>query len=84
MIPHDAGKCSDLLPPDWLKEVPAEELPSVSAAVGDWVTLANSLAGDVDTEHDHYVQGVGIVKRCEDRDAAVTAHLTKPWYAFWR
>lgn len=83
MIPHDAGSCSDLLPPDWIKGVVGAEIPNDNADVGDWETFGNSQTANLDTSNDHYKQGVGIVKRCEDRDKAVTQKLTAPWWKLW-
>lgn len=83
VIPHDVGSCSALLPKDWDNGVPGADLPPEQATIGDWEKFGNSQTSALDTANDHYKQGVGIIRRCEERDAAVTAHLTKPWWKFW-
>nr|WP_299914389.1 hypothetical protein [Sphingomonas bacterium] len=38
--------------------------------MGDWIKFGDAQTGQLDKANDHYVSGVGIVQRCEARDAA--------------
>lgn len=61
--------CSTLLPAEWLKGVPGAPLPD-GETVGDWVAFSDAQTAQLDKANDRYVSGVGIVSRCEARDAA--------------
>lgn len=51
-----------------MKGVPAGDVPNGGLAAGDWVKYSDHLAGQLDVANDRYVSGVGIIKRCEQRD----------------
>lgn len=40
--------------------------------------------GQLDKANSRTRDAMGIVGKCEARDADVVKALTKPWYAFWR
>lgn len=61
--------CVSLLPAEWLKGVPGAPLPN-GDTVGDWVAFGDAQTAQLDKANDRYVSGVGIVKRCGERDAA--------------
>jgi hypothetical protein len=61
--------CSSLLPAEWLKGVPGAPLPD-GETVGDWVAFGDAQTAQLDKANDRYAAGVGIVSRCEARDAA--------------
>lgn len=61
--------CSTLLPTEWLEGVQSAPLPEGST-VGDWVEFGDRQTGQLDKANDRYKAGVGIVSRCEARDAA--------------
>jgi hypothetical protein len=60
--------CSTLLPPEWLEGVAGAELPDGNT-VGDWIAFADAQTGQLDKANDRYVAAVGVVSRCEARDA---------------
>lgn len=45
------------------------DLPSGNT-VGDWIAYADAQTGQLDKANDRYRAAVGIVSRCEARDAA--------------
>jgi hypothetical protein len=70
--------CSSLLPDEWVKGVPSADLPNEGQTVGDWIKFGDAQTGQLDKANDHYVAGIGIIKRCEARDAAAVKKATKP------
>jgi len=69
LIVATPSACSTLLPTEWLKGVPGAPLPDGNT-VGDWVAFSDAEAAQLDKANDRYVSGVGIISRCEARDAA--------------
>lgn len=74
-----ASPCSALLPSDWLAGVAAVDLPT-SAKLPDghddarpWQEGFIGQTGQLQIANDRYSAAVGIVGRCEARDAAVVA-----------
>ena len=63
------GACSTLLPSEWRAGVPGAELPQGSTA-GDWIAFADAQTGQLDKANDRTAAAIGIVERCEARDAA--------------
>lgn len=61
--------CASLLPSDWLKPVPGAPLPD-GDTVGDWQAFADAQTGQLDKANDRTVSAIGIIERCEARDAA--------------
>ena len=61
--------CSTLLPAEWKQGVPSAPLPD-GQTVGDWIAFGDAQTGKLDIANDRYRAGVGIVERCEARDAA--------------
>lgn len=62
--------CSSLLPDEWLKGVPSAELEHDGVAVGDWIKFADAQTGQLDKANERTAAAIGIVQRCEARDAA--------------
>lgn len=76
VISPAASPCSDLLPSDWLGGVPPAPLPE-SAKLADghddarpWQAWGIEQTGQLEKANGRYADGIGIVKRCEARDAA--------------
>lgn len=61
--------CSSLLPSEWREGVPGADLPEGST-VGDWIAFADAQTGQLDKANDRTRAAIGIVERCETRDAA--------------
>ncbi len=78
MTASGAG-CAALLPEDWKKGVEAPPLPE-GVTIGDWISFADATVGKLDTANDRTVSAIGIVERCESRDAAAVKRATRPWW----
>lgn len=48
-----------------------------------WSAL-DGQTGKLDTANGNGAASMQIVERCEARDAKTFAHVTRPWWAFWR
>lgn len=75
--------CASLLPKEWREPVPGAPLPDGSTA-GDWIQFADAQTGQLDKANDRTMSAIGIVERCEARDAAAIAGARKRWWQFWR
>lgn len=73
LIVATPSACSTLLPAEWLAAVPGAPLPSTST-VGDLAAFGDAQTAQLDKANDRYVSGVGIISRCEARDAAAVKH----------
>lgn len=60
--------CSSLLPDDWKRGVDGADLPT-GDDVGDWIAFGDAQTGQLDKSNDRYRAAIGIVERCEARDA---------------
>jgi hypothetical protein len=68
--------CSSLLPLEWKDGVPgAPCLTATRSATGR--SFPTPQAGQLDKANDHYVSAVGIVARCEARDAKAITHAKR-------
>jgi hypothetical protein len=71
------NSCASLLPEDWHKPVTGIPLPGLDATVGDlWVAL-DGQTGKLDVANDRTASSIGIVERCEARDAAAVKRATR-------
>jgi hypothetical protein len=75
-VTASSAGCSALLPPEWKNGVPGAELPEGNT-VGDWISFADQQTGRLDTANDRMKATVGIVERCEARDAAAIKRATR-------
>lgn len=63
-----SSACSSLLPSEWREPVPGAPLPA-GAIVGDWIAFADAQTGRLDQANDRTSAAIGIIERCEARDA---------------
>jgi uncharacterized protein YkvS len=63
--------------------VPGAPLPA-GDTVGDWIQFGDAQTGQLDKANDRTVTAIGIVDRCEQRDAQALELLRRPWWQFWR
>lgn len=63
-----AAGCSSLVPAEWRGGVAGAELPEGST-VGDWIASADAQTGRLDQANGRTRDAIGIVTRCEERDA---------------
>lgn len=61
--------CSTLIPDSWREAVPGAPLPK-GDTVGEWVTFGDAQTGQLDKANGRTADTVGIIERCEKRDAA--------------
>ena len=60
--------CAALLPSEWRGGVVAAPLPD-GVTVGDWIAFADAQTGKLDEANGRTRDAIGIVERCEARDA---------------
>ncbi len=61
--------CSTLIPDSWHQPVPGAEIPN-GDTVGEWVAFADAQTGQLDKANGRTADALGIIERCEKRDAA--------------
>ncbi len=60
--------CSSLIPDSWKDGVPGAPLPDGNT-VGDWIAFGDAQAAQLDKANGRTTDTIGIIARCEDRDA---------------
>lgn len=65
-----------MIPPEWRQGVAGADLPEGST-VGDWIAFGDAQTGKLDQANDRTVSTIGIVERCEARDAAAVRQATR-------
>lgn len=73
------NSCAALLPEDWRQGVAGAELPS-GDTVGDWVAFGDAQTGKLDQANGRTRDAIGIVERCEKRDAEAVKRATRRWW----
>jgi hypothetical protein len=73
------NSCATLLPQEWKQGVAGAPLPD-GDTVGDWVTFADQQTGKLDIANDRTKSAIGIVERCEARDAAAVKRATRGFF----
>lgn len=73
------SSCAALLPPDWKQGVAGAPLPDGNT-VGDWEVFADAQTGKLDQANGRTKDAIGIVERCEARDAAAIKHATRGFF----
>jgi hypothetical protein len=76
IVTTQAAGCASLIPPDWRQPVAGADLPAGST-VGEWIAFADAQTGKLDQANDRTVSAIGIVERCEARDAAAVRQATR-------
>jgi hypothetical protein len=77
-----SNACSALLPQQWRSPVLGAPLPG-SDTIGEWIVFADAQTAQLDKANDRTLAAIGIVERCEARDAAALAASRRPWWKFW-
>ena len=78
IVAASAAGCSSLLPPEWEQGVAGAPLPEGNS-VGDWVAFGDAQTGKLDQANGRTTDAIGIVKRCEARDAAALKKARRGW-----
>lgn len=73
------NSCASLLPQEWKDGVAGAPLP-MGDTVGDWITFADQQTGKLDIANDRTKASIGIVERCEARDAAAVRRSTRGFF----
>lgn len=73
------NSCATLLPQEWKQGVAGAALPS-GDTVGDWVAFGDAQTGKLDMANDRTTDAIGIIERCETRDAASVKKATRRWW----
>ncbi len=80
IVTASAAGCSQLVPADWKAGVEGAPLPDGND-VGDWVAFGDAQTGRLDVANGRTRDAVGIVERCEARDAAAVKRAIRGWLA---
>ena len=70
------NSCSSLLPEEWSKGVEGAPLPPDNATIGDWIVFGDAQTGRLDVANDRTKSAIGIISRCEERDAKAVRRST--------
>ena len=79
IVTAGAAGCAALLPDEWRSGVTAVALPE-GLTVGDWVVFADAQTGKLDDANGRTRDAIGIVERCEARDAAAVKRARRGWF----
>lgn len=71
--------CASLLPDTWRVPVPGAPLPEGSS-VADWISFADQQTGQLDKANDRTLAAIGVIERCEARDAAAVKRVRRRWF----
>lgn len=74
-----SNSCASLLPQEWRQGVAGAPLPD-GDTVGDWITFADQQTGKLDIANDRTKSAIGIVERCEKRDADAVKRATRGFF----
>ena len=69
VVTASSTACSSLIPPEWALGVAGAPLPDGNT-VADWEVFADAQTGKLDQANGRTRDTVGIISRCEARDAA--------------
>ena len=78
IVTMSGAGCAVLLPAEWRLGVIAAPLPE-GVTVGDWVSFANAQTGKLDEANGRTRDAIGIVERCERRDADAVNKARRGW-----
>jgi len=79
VVTASSSACASLLPPDWKQGVAGADLPDGNV-LGDWIVFGDALAGKLDQANGRTKDAIGIVERCEARDAAAVKRATRGFF----
>lgn len=73
------NSCASLLPAEWKQGVSGAPLPT-GDTVGDWVAFADAQTGKLDVANGRTRDAIGIIERCEERDAKAVRRATRGFF----
>ncbi len=80
IVTMSGAGCAALLPNEWRQGVAAAPLPD-GVTIGDWVAFADAQTGKLDEANGRTRDAIGIVERCEARDADAVRRARRGWLA---
>jgi hypothetical protein len=75
-VTTQSASCSTLLPVEWRQGVAAADLPQ-GDTIGDWIVFGDQQTAKLDQANGRTKDAIGIVDRCEARDAAAVKRATR-------
>lgn len=79
VVTSTPNSCSTLLPEEWSQGVAGAPLPD-GDTVGDWIAFGDAQTGKLDQANDRTRSAIGIVARCEERDAKAVRKATRGFF----
>lgn len=78
IVTMSGAGCAELLPAEWRSGVVPAPLPD-GVTVGDWIAFADAQTGKLDEANGRTRDAIGIVERCERRDADAVKRASRSW-----
>ena len=78
IVTMSSAGCAALLPDEWRAGVIPAALPD-GVTVGDWIAFADAQTGKLDEANGRTRDAIGIVERCEMRDADAVKRAKRGW-----
>ena len=79
IVTTQSAGCASLLPSEWKQPLPPPPIPD-GATVGDWIGFSVELGNWGQKGYDRAADTIGIVSRCEARDAAAVKRASKGFF----
>jgi hypothetical protein len=79
VVTASSASCAALLPAEWKQGVAGAPLPDGNS-VGDWIAFGDAQTGKLDQANGRTKDAIGIVERCEARDAAAVKKATRGFF----
>lgn len=79
IVTTSPSSCSTLLPQEWKQGVAGADLPDGNT-VGDWIAFGDAQTGKLDQANGRTKDAMGIIERCEARDAAAVKKATRGFF----
>lgn len=76
LVTTQGAGCSQLLPTEWREGVQSAPLPA-GDTIGDWIAFGDAQTGRLDVANERTTATIGIVERCEARDAEAVRRATR-------
>ena len=73
-----SAPCSSLVPEPWQDGIAGAPLPN-GQTVGEWVAFGDAQTAKLDQANGRTRDAIGIVTRCEARDAAALQRVQRGW-----
>lgn len=79
IVTTQSAACSTLLPTEWSQGVAPAPLPD-GDTVGDWIAFGDAQTGKLDQANGRTKDAIGIVSRCEARDAKAVKAASRGFF----